>query len=123
MDILSYVLQGILIVAFLFAGITKLAGTQMHIDNFDKWKLPQWFRVVTGLVEVLGAAALAVGYWEPSWAAAAALWLGVTMLVGILVHVRVKDSLQMTFPAIFLFVLPVVLLFVQLDALSEFPGF
>jgi uncharacterized membrane protein YphA (DoxX/SURF4 family) len=123
MDILSYLLQGLLGLVFLGAGISKLAGLKMHVDNFKQWNLPQWFRIVTGLVELVGAAALIVGYWEPSWAAAAGLWLGATMLVGTLVHVRAKDSVQQTFPAIVLFLLPVVLFLIRMGELADFPGF
>ncbi|TVX99697.1 DoxX family protein [Cohnella terricola] len=122
MNILSAVLQAILGLAFLGAGLSKLAGAKMHVDNFNHWKLPQWFRIVTGLVEVVGAAALVVGYWEPSWASAGALWLAVTMLGGILVHVRVKDSLKLTFPSIVLFILPVGLFLIRLNDLADFPG-
>jgi len=123
MDIAAIVLQSLLALAFVGAGISKLAGVKAHVDNFNHWGLPQWFRIVTGLVEVAGAAALVVGYWEPSWAAAGALWLAVTMLVAILVHVRIKDSLKLTFPSIVLFVLPVALLIIEWDALADFPGF
>lgn len=123
MDIVAIVLQALLGLAFLGAGFSKIAGVQMHVDNFKNWGLPQWFRVVTGLVEVAGAVALILGFWEPSWAAVAGLWLGFTMFVGILVHVRMKDSLKMTFPAIVLCVLPLVVFFILSGDLSDFPGF
>lgn len=90
MNIVSIVLQSLLILAFVMAGSGKVAGSKMHVDNFKKWRLPQWFRVVTGLVEIVAAAVLVVGYWEPSWAAAGALILGVTAIGGILVHIREK---------------------------------
>ena len=48
MEILTYVLQAILILLFAFAGIGKVAGTTMHVNNFEHWRLPQWFRVVLG---------------------------------------------------------------------------
>ncbi|WP_306439342.1 DoxX family protein [Paenibacillus sp. tmac-D7] len=85
--------------------------------------LPQWFLVVTGIVEFVGAAALIIGFWESSWAAAGALWLGVTAIGGILVHVRVKDSFKQTFPIVLLGLLSLIVFFIRSSELSDFPGF
>jgi uncharacterized membrane protein YphA (DoxX/SURF4 family) len=108
---------------FLMAGSAKLAGAKMHVEMFQKWGLPQWFRTVTGLVELLGAAAMIIGIWQPSWAAAGALWLGITSFVGILVHVRVKDTFKQTFMIILLFIISAVLFFIQYEQFANFPGF
>jgi putative oxidoreductase len=95
----------------------------MHIENFDKWRLPQWFRMVTGLVEILGAVALIIGFWEPSWVAVGALWFGIISLGGILTHVRIKDTFKNTFMIIILFIISVALFIIKIDELANFPGF
>ncbi|WP_409346265.1 DoxX family protein [Paenibacillus sp. MBLB4367] len=123
MQVTSFILQGILGLMFLMAGAGKLAGSKMHVEGFKRWGLPQWFRQVTGLVELLGAAAMIAGFWDPSWAAAGALWLGITAFVGILVHVRAKDSFKDTFMIILLLVLSAVLFIMQYGELANFPGF
>ncbi len=41
---------------FLFAGFGKVTGINMHVEAFNHLGLPQWFRVVTGIVELAGAA-------------------------------------------------------------------
>jgi uncharacterized membrane protein YphA (DoxX/SURF4 family) len=123
MNIVSIVLQSLLVLAFVMAGLGKVAGSSMHVDNFKKWRLPQWFRVGTGLVELVAAAALVVGYWEPSWAAAGALLLGVTAIGGVLVHIREQDSFKHTFPIILLGVLAVIVFFIRFSDLADFPGF
>lgn len=123
MEILAIVLQSLLALAFLGGGVTKLIGQKMHVDNFVRWRLPQWFRIVTGLVEIAGAAALIVGYWEPSWAAWGALWLGFTMLCGVLVHLRVRDKAKEMLPSVVLLVLAVVLALLLWSDLGDFPGF
>ncbi|WP_340008426.1 DoxX family protein [Paenibacillus sp. FSL K6-0276] len=123
MNIVSIVLQSLLVLTFVMAGFGKVTGSQMHVENFKHWGLPQWFRVVTGLVELVAAAALIVGYWEPSWAAAGALLLGVTAIGGVLTHVRVKDSFKQTFPIILLGVLAFIVFFIRLSDLGDFPGF
>ncbi|MGO4185757.1 DoxX family protein [Paenibacillus sp. MCAF9] len=123
MEILALVLQGLLGLMFLMAGFGKISGSKMHVDGFKQWGLPQWFRVVTGVVELIAAIALIIGYWEHSWAAAGALLLGVTAIGGTLTHVRVKDSFKQTFPIILVGVLSFVLFFIRLSDLSDFPGF
>jgi len=123
LEIVTFILQGLLGLMFLMAGFGKITGSKMHVEGFTHWGLPQWFRVVTGIVELVGAAALIIGFWEPSWTAAGALLLGVTSIGGILTHVRVKDSLKQTFPIIFLAVVSFVVFFIRLSYLSDFPGF
>jgi len=56
----AWVLQGLLAAAFLAAGGAKLAGVPMMVQIFDQIGMGQWFRIVTGLVEVAGAVALLV---------------------------------------------------------------
>ena len=67
---------------FLAAGGAKLAGVPMMVGIFDQIGLGQWFRVVTGLVEVVGAIALLV----PATTAFAALLLAITMIFAVLTH-------------------------------------
>jgi uncharacterized membrane protein YphA (DoxX/SURF4 family) len=96
MQTAAYVLQGILALMFLIAGAGKVAGSDMHVKNFNRWRLPQWFRVVTGIVELTGAALLVIGYRVEACAIAGALALGLTGVGGTLVHLRVKDRFQQT---------------------------
>jgi putative oxidoreductase len=123
MDILIIVLQSLLALMFLMAGFGKISGSKMHIEGFNHWRLPQWFRVVTGFVELVGAAALIIGYWEPSWVAAGALLLGVTAIGGILTHIRVKDSFKQSFMIVLIGIISFIVFFIQLSDFSDFPGF
>jgi putative oxidoreductase len=112
MNILSIVLQSLLILMFLMAGLGKITGSKMHVEGFNHWGYPQWFRIVTGLVEIVGAAALIIGFWEHSWVTAGALLLGVTAIGGIITHIRVKDSFKQTFPIVLLGIISFILLFI-----------
>lgn len=47
-------LSGLVNLAFLMAGGTKLAGVEMHTENFARWGYPNWFKYVTGSVELMG---------------------------------------------------------------------
>ena len=64
--IVVWVLRAAVAALFLFAGFSKLTGQPMMIETFDKVGVGQWFRYVTGLLEVGGAVAVlipAVSVW------------------------------------------------------------
>ncbi len=69
-----------LTLAFAAAGLAKLAGVQMLVDEFALIGVGQWFRYVTGIIEV-GAAVL---IWLPGYTAYAAA-LMVCVAVGALI--------------------------------------
>ncbi|GKU76486.1 hypothetical protein L3i20_v208830 [Paenibacillus sp. L3-i20] len=123
MNVVSFLLQSILVLIFLLAGNGKVSGYPMHVESFKRWRLPQWFRVVTGVVQLVGAAALIIGYWEPSWTAAGALLLGFVAIGGVLTHLRVKDNFYQTSTIFIIGLIAFVLFFLNMSALSHFPGF
>ncbi|MFK7768330.1 MAG: DoxX family protein [Mariniblastus sp.] len=59
-NIALWVLQGLLAAMFLMAGMSKLSGQEMMVENFQKIGLGQWFRYLTGAVEVVAAILLVV---------------------------------------------------------------
>ena len=56
MRIITWALRLAVAGLFLFAGFMKLSGQPMMVEEFGKIGLGDWFRVVTGLIEVGGAA-------------------------------------------------------------------
>ena len=107
----AWTLQGILAAAFLAAGVVKLAGIPFMVDLFEQIGLGQWFRIVTGVVEVTGAVALLV----PGLASAGALWLGVTMVGAVATHLFVLHTSPV--PAIVLGILNAVVVYLRRDEL------
>ena len=67
---------------FVFAGGLKLTGAPDMVGLFDAVGIGQWFRYVTGSIEVVSAIALLV----PSWAAFGALLLIPTMVGAVFTH-------------------------------------
>lgn len=69
-------------VMFLLAGWSKLAGNPQMVQLFATIGLGQWFRYLTGAIEVISAVALLV----PSVALFGALALAATMIGATLTH-------------------------------------
>lgn len=71
----AWALQILLAAAFLAAGLSKLTDVSAMVELFDAVGLGQWFRYVTGVVEVAGAFSswyLALRsreplFWAPPW--------------------------------------------------------
>jgi putative oxidoreductase len=59
-DHVAWVLQILAAAMFLFAGGSKLAGQQAMVDTFGQIGLGQWFRYLTGIIEVGSAVLLLV---------------------------------------------------------------
>jgi putative oxidoreductase len=109
----AWTLQGIVAAAFLAAGAAKLAGVPFMVDLFAQIGLGQWFRVVTGVVEVTGAVALLI----PGLASIGALWLGATMVGAVATHLFVLHTSPV--PAIVLGLLNVVVIYLRRDELAS----
>ncbi len=108
----AWVLQGLLAAAFLAAGGAKLLGAAMMVQIFDQIGMGQWFRIVTGVVEVVGAAALLI----PGFAAIGAAWLGATMFFAVLTHLFILHSSAI--PAVVLLALNVLVVWLRRDQLA-----
>lgn len=67
---------------FLMAGGSKLSGAPQMVGLFDAIGVGQWFRYLTGGIEVLGAVALLI----PAVALYGAIALGATMVGAVLTH-------------------------------------
>ena len=109
----AWTLQGIVAVAFLAAGSAKLAGVPFMVDLFAQIGLGQWFRVTTGVVEVVGAIALLV----PGLASIGALWLGGAMVGAVATHLFVLHTSPV--PAIVLGLLNATVVYLRRDELAD----
>jgi hypothetical protein len=100
MTVFSIDFQSVLTLYYVFSGVAKIVGAKYWADIYKKLELPQWFRVVTGFVQLVGAVVLISGYWFVGMVAWAGIWLGITMLLACLAHLRVKDPFGKTAPAL-----------------------
>lgn len=75
-------IKALLTLAFLAAGLSKLAGVEMMVATFDAVGVGQWFRYVTGAIEVAGAILL----WVKGREVYGAGLLTVTMVGAVIAH-------------------------------------
>jgi len=116
MSVLSIILQVILGLGFLMFGYMKLGSKQM-VEGFKNYGYPGWFRVFTGLVELISAVLVFVGIWNHTMAAWGGLLIVVTMIGAILTHIKIKDSIKNMMMPIILLVLGLIVLLINFDSL------
>jgi putative oxidoreductase len=104
-----WVVKTLVAVAFLAAGLAKLAGVQAMIDIFNVIGLGQWFRYVTGAIEVIGAILILI----PSRAVFGALLLACTMVGAVITHLTVLPASPI--PAVILFALSAAIAWMHRD--------
>lgn len=62
-NIVTWVIAGLLTLAFTGAGVSKLMGIEMQLKNLESWGYPVWFRYPIGISElILAAGLLFTGY-------------------------------------------------------------
>ena len=75
-NIIGWILAIVLALVFVLAGGVKLIGTPGMVAEFAQIGVGQWFRIVTGLVEVSGA----IGLLIPKFRFWAALQIATVMI-------------------------------------------
>lgn len=104
--------KALLTLAFVAAGLAKLSGQAMMVGTFDAIGVGQWFRYLTGLIEVVSAALL----WVPGLQLVGAGLLAATMIGAVLAHLLILGPTAV--PAIVLGVLAAYVVYVHRDQRS-----
>ncbi len=68
--------------------------------EFDVYGLPHWMFYVVGGLKTLAGLALIAGLWLPILVRPAALLVAALMIGALAMHVKVKDPLQRSLPAV-----------------------
>jgi putative oxidoreductase len=82
------ILSGLVALAFIAAGGSKLAGASAMVEVFNKVGFGQWFRYFTGVLEV----AAGIGLLISRYAFYSAVLLAIIMVSAIIAHVTVLGS-------------------------------
>lgn len=110
-NVILWVLQVLVAAMFLFSGGMKLAGALPMVELFDEIGIGQWFRYLTGALEVVGAVALLI----PRFVAHGALLLAGVMVGAVLTHLFVAPGTPL--PALVLLVLSTLIVWGRRDRL------
>lgn len=116
MDVLSIILQVLLGLGFIMFGFSKFTSPQM-VEGFKHFGYPGWFRIFTGLVELIAAILVIVGIWNMKFAAWGSLLIVATMIGAIFTHIKMKDTLKDTMMPIILFILGLLVLIINFGSL------
>lgn len=108
--------KALLTLAFVAAGGAKLIGAEMMVLTFDAIGWGQWFRYVTGGIEVAAAVLL----WVPGLAAVGAALLVATMIGAVIAHLAVLGPSMV--PALVLGVLAALILYRHRDQIGAARG-
>ncbi len=85
-------------VSFLIYGISYFSSPSLKSD-FKRFGLEK-FGILTAILEILGAIGLLVGFVSMPILLISSAGLAVLMFLGVIVRIRVKDSLRVTLPAL-----------------------
>ncbi len=89
--------------SFIGYGISYVVSPHMK-QEFIRFGLSK-YGAITVLFQILGAIGLVVGFWFPSMLIVSSGGLMLMMFLGVAVRIKMKDSLLVSFPALFFFVL------------------
>lgn len=82
-NIVTWITTTLLALAFVFAGVAKVSGQETMIESFNFFGLPDWFRIMTGILEILGGVLLLI----PATTGSAAFGLSIIMIGAISCHI------------------------------------
>jgi uncharacterized membrane protein YphA (DoxX/SURF4 family) len=99
---------GLLAIASFGSGVGKLVRHEKVVETLTRVGVPAARIPVLGALEILGALGLVVGIWVPVIGILASLGLMLYFLGAIFAHLRIKDPMKETAPAIGLFVIALI---------------
>lgn len=80
-------------------------------EEFEVYGLPHWFMILTGILKVGFALLLIAGLWLPQLALISAIAIAALMAGALSMHIKVKDPLMKSLPALTLLLLSAVVIF------------
>ena len=117
MDLAYEVLRALSMLLFFYYGISVLVSDAM-VREFEKFGLLR-FRRLTGVLEVLGAAGLLVGYLVPALVLVSSGGLALLMVLGVAVRLRAGPPVTDAIPAL---VMLIINLYVFVYAITRVGG-
>jgi len=113
---LSIIIQVLLGLGYIMFGLSKFTSKDM-IEGFKTYGYPSWFRMITGVTELVAAVLLIAGIWNEQLAAIGGLFVVAIMLGAIFTHIKIKDEVKNMVMPIILLVLGAIVLALNFDSL------
>jgi uncharacterized membrane protein YphA (DoxX/SURF4 family) len=116
--IIVWILAAFIAFGFLFAGTTKLLGTEMQIKNLESWGYPLWFRLPIGLLELVLAVTILIPKYQKHTIYGVFIWSAAAVIT----HLQASQADMISAPILFS-VLAGVILFFQREKKSYSKSF
>ncbi|MEH7014516.1 DoxX family protein [Neobacillus niacini] len=108
------IIQGLLVIGFLFFGFMKLSGDPTQVEAFnDIYGYGTGFMYVVGAIEVISALGLLLGYWKKNLVPIFSSLLTVVMAGAVFTHIQAGQGFAIAMTPFILLILAVVLFFGQ----------
>ena len=114
-NIIVWILAGLLALAYLGAGITKLLGVEMQIKNLESWGYPLWFRFPIGLAEIAFAVALLI----PKYRKLALYGIFIWTAIAVITHLQAGQFNMIGAPIVFGLLALAILFLIRKQKLNE----
>lgn len=93
MSFLSIIIQLVLGILFLVFGFVKFSSKR-RAEAFDRYGYPQWFRPVSGAIEIIAAILVLYGIINQTSAAWGGALITIIMIGAIFTQIKIRDPLQ-----------------------------
>ncbi|KQO12426.1 DoxX family protein [Paenibacillus sp. Leaf72] len=114
------ILQGLLVLGFLMFGFMKVSGDPTQVEAFnDIYGYGTAFMYVVGIVEILGAVGLLIGYWRNKLIPIFSGVLAVVMAGAVFTHLKAGQGFEVAGMPLILLVLALIVLFGQIKLLAN----
>ena len=107
MSTISTVLAVLLIIVCIGSALMDFRKPEKIVAEMKKLKVPVERLPLLGVIKILGAIGVAIGFQKVRLGELAGLGLGMYFAIATVAHTRVKDSVKDTAPAFILFVVSV----------------
>jgi uncharacterized membrane protein YphA (DoxX/SURF4 family) len=102
----------IILAAFIgLDGIIKVLRLDFQVEHWKEYQYPMWFLTVTGIMEIIAAAAIIIGFWNRNFAIIGSSIVVVFMVGAIYTHIfRVEQPLTTAIPSTICLLLAIILI-------------
>lgn len=88
-------------------------GARNMKEEFTAYGLPMWMVYFVGILKVIFSIGLIVGLWIPELISFSASGIAIFMFFAILMHVKIKDPIKKSIPALTFMVLSLLIIFLE----------